>query len=257
MEFTGILEQEEAKFYTKGEVLTILSEVLPSVKDYERELPPNKYVDLALKYGYLNYRVCTLADLHSHKLLKSFTYNQKKFFNEAGIFLMMFNEVGGKPVSVVIRSLKEKLFIDYSLFYTVYGLDMINPNFKYGDWLVLTEGIYDSDSFRVIYKNIVSMLTSNITLMQAEVLSTITDKFLIAFDSDGGGEVGYDVATKRLKALNPECRIERLVLYSTDKDLGVMEEKSNDIEAYNLRRSYYSSLVDYIIGGDGNFYEGF
>jgi DNA primase len=129
---------------------------------------------------------------------------------------------------------------------------MLNVDFKYGDWLILTEGIFDADSFRHIYNNILAMLTSNITLMQAEILSTLTDKFILAFDNDTGGKIGANIAIKRLRELNPKCKIETVVLYSTDKDIGAMEEYRNSPDDYKDRMTYYQSMINITIG-DGGF----
>lgn len=252
MEFNGNFENNTV-VYPKKEVVQILYDNLPTVSEFikKRKIPKNKYADLALKYGYPNYRICSLTEMHTLKLMKSFTDNQKQFFNDNGEFLVIFNEVGGKPVSIVFRSLKEKQFIDYSMFYTIYGLDLINPNFRYGEWLILTEGIYDADSFRVIHNNIVAMLTSNTTLMQAEVLSTITDKFILAFDNDDGGKTGIDIAIRRLKDLNPKVMIEVMPLYSKDKDLGIMEERADNAEDYMYRKIFYESFIFNNIDSEG------
>jgi hypothetical protein len=252
MEFHGIPENNSI-IHPKKEVIQILYDNLPPISEFikKRKITHNKYTELALKYGYSNYRVCTLAELHSLKLMKSFTDNQKQFFNDNGEFLVIFNEIGGKPVSLVFRSLKIKQFIDYSMFYTVYGLDLINPDFKFGKWMILTEGIYDADSFRVIHKDILAMLTSNITLMQAEVLTTLTDKFILAFDNDDGGRAGVTLSTKRLKDLNPKIQIEVMPLYSTDKDLGILEELSHNPEDYMYRKIFYESFVFNTLNTEG------
>lgn len=241
--------------YLKKEVIEILHNNLPTVEDYyvKKTLPDNKYIRLAIKYNYPNYRICNIGDLHTFKLMKSFTDNQKEFFNENGEFLVIFNELNSKPISIVIRSLKQKQFIDYSIFYCMYGIDMIDSTFKFGDWLVITEGIYDADSFRFIYNNILAMLTSNVTLMQAEILSTLTDKFIIAFDNDSGGELGIRIAIKRLRELNPKCKIEKIIMYSTDKDLGTLEEKIDNKEEYEERLDYYKSYIDITVNNNNGF----
>jgi hypothetical protein len=87
--------------------------------------------------------------------------------------------------------------------------------------------------------------------MQAEILSTLTDKFILAFDNDMGGKIGVDIAIKRLRDLNPKCKIENVVLYSTDKDIGTMEEKIDNYSEYNYRRTYYQSMIDITIGVGG------
>lgn len=130
--------------------------------------------------------------------------------------------------------------MDYSLTYSLYGFDMINPDFKYGDYLILTEGIYDADSLRRIFPNVVAMLTSNITIMQAAILKTMTDKFIIAFDADNAGESGFETALKRLGT-----DIKKLRIFGSDKDLGVMEEiKNYDPEGFKERGEYYKQEIE-------------
>lgn len=253
VEFSGFNKSESIR-YSKFEVILKLYEVLPTVEEVVkvRKIKYNKYIDLALKYKFDNYRICTLNDLSKLGLMKSFTENQRNFFNESGEFVAIFNTIGGKPVSLVFRSIEGKKFVDFSMFYTLYGLDLIDSSFKYGDWLVLTEGIYDADSFRSIYRNVVALLTSNVTIMQSEVLNTITDKFIIAFDNDEGGRFGVNKSLKRLKESNDSCVVEVMNLFSRDKDLGEMEEKSGDLEGYELRRGYYKSFIVGTLGSYGN-----
>lgn len=253
MEFDGVFESIIQRTLTKKEVVDTLYSYLPTVEEYvtKRSIFCNKYTDLALKYGYKNYRICTLADLHTLKLMRSFTDNQREFFNYNGEWLTVFNEVGGKPVSIIFRSLREKQFIDYSIFFCPYGLDMLDENFKYGKWLMITEGMYDADSFRVINKNIVALLTSHLTLMQAEVLNTLTDQFIFAFDNDEAGSIGMNISKKKLLTLNPKCRIEMIKIFSGDKDLGVMEEMVKNEEEYKRRRDYYEVEMGFLIDRDG------
>jgi hypothetical protein len=250
MQFQGFEEKPFMRRYTKEEVLNILYTNLPTVGEYlgKYKLITNKYTDIALKYNYKNYRIGNVADLNSLNVWRSFTDNQKEFFNSNGEFLVIFNEIAGKPVSIVFRSLKEKQFVDYSMFYTVYGLDMIDSEFKYGDWLLLTEGVFDADSFRFIYNNILAMLTSNITLMQAEVLSTLTNKFVLGFDNDDAGKLGINIAKKRLISLNPRCQVRVLDLFGKDKDLGVVEEMIKLPGEFESRKDYYTSVINSIVG---------
>jgi hypothetical protein len=250
MEFKGF-KTKDVKFYSRSHIIYKLYEVLPTVWDTLkiRKLPKSKYVDIALKHSLSNYRVCTLADINSLGFMKSFTENQKVFFNTNGEFIVIFNTINNKPISIVCRSLKGKEFIDYSLFYTIYGLDLMADSFKYGDWVVLTEGIYDSDSFRGVYKNTLALLTSNITVMQSEVLSTISNRFVLGFDNDAGGLSGLRKSEVRLKETNPNCMVEFLSTFAKDKDLGVMEEYSNNTYEYDLRYNYYKSYMKGLMGG--------
>lgn len=247
-----ILQKENEKFYLRDEVLKILQEKLPSVLDYEKinEIRGNKYIELALKYNCKNYRICTVYDIYSLGLFNSFSYFAKEFINNSGRFLVILNELNGKPISSVFRGLDKKDFFDFSVYYCPYGLDLIDENFRYGDYLVLTEGIYDADCFRGIYKNTISMLTSSITIMQAEILNTLTNKFILIYDNDEAGKEGIEKSYKRLKNINPKAEVEIIRTYPDDKDIGEMEEYllKGKKEEYEIRRDYYRSMIDSYIG---------
>lgn len=243
--------KEKRKFnrLPKSEVIRILHENLTPVVDrpFDKILDGSKYTRIARDYNYTNYKLCSYLDIKNLGLEDSFTTYQKQFFAEAGACIAIFNELNGKLISIVFRAVSEKAFMDYSMTYSLYGYDMIDPDFKYGDYLVLTEGIYDADSFRRIYPNTVAMLTSNITLMQASILKTMTDKFIIAFDSDTAGDKGFTTAIKRLGT-----DIKKLKVYPGDKDLGVMEEiRISDPYGFNERDSYYKEELMECMTTDG------
>ena len=248
----SIIEKKPDTFYLRDEVLKKLRDNLQTVEQYcskRDDVRGDKYIELALKYGYQNYRVCTIADIYDLGLFKSFSYYAKEFINTSGKFLVIMNELNDKPISSVFRRLDKKDFFDFSVYYCPYGLDLFDENFKYGDPVILTEGVYDSDSLRPLFKNTLSMLTSSITVMQAEILNSITNRFIIAFDSDEAGNSGYEKAVMRLKSKNPRATVDKLDIYPGDKDLGVMEEMiwKNNEEEYKLREIYYRSKVGSIL----------
>ena len=243
VDFSRFQKGSKGKFnkLPKDQVLDILSKNLQPVylKDNDKVLDSSKYVRLARDYKYDNYKLCTYKDIKRLGLEDSFTGYQKQFFAEAGATVAIFNEINGKLISVVFRAITEKAFMDYSLTYSLYGYDMLPDDFKYGDYLILTEGIYDADALRQLYPSTVAMLTSNITVMQSEILKSLTNRFIVAFDADDAGEAGFKTALKRLGT-----DIKRLKVYQGDKDIGVMEEKklSNPIE-YDLRKKYYLDAI--------------
>jgi hypothetical protein len=202
---------------------------------------------LARDYGYRNYKLCSWADILRLGIENSFTTYQKQFFADAGACVAIFNELNGKMISIIFRSVLAKDFMDYSITYNLYGLDNMDSSFKYGDYLILTEGIYDADSFRHIYPNTLAMLTSNITLMQSEVLKTMTNKFIIAFDDDKAGDAGFKKAIQRLGT-----DIKKLNIFYGDKDLGVMEEqKVSNPSGFQERVQYYKDAVHECMTTDG------
>lgn len=238
---------EDIPVYDKGQILTILRDNLPSVIDMSsnEELKRDKYARLAIEEGYTNYRVCTVADILRLKLFKSLSYYTKNFINDNGMFLIIFNELAGKPISAVLRSIKVKEFSDLSQYRCLYGLDMLKDDFRYGDTILLSEGIYDADSFRPVFHNSLAVLTSSVSPFQAEILCTMTDKFIVAMDSDTAGLGGFNKTEKRLKKVNSGIIVKRLNVYPKDKDLGVMREVYNrgETDEYNMRYQYYLQSV--------------
>ena len=230
----------DEKVYPKEDVIQILYENLVPVvdKDYDRVLDSSKYVRLARDYNYTNYRFLKYQDLFDLGLASSFTSYQRHFISSSGAVLAIFNSLNNKPISIVFRSLDKKEFMDYSYFYSMYGYDMMDSNFKYGDYLIVTEGLYDADTIRQIYPNVVATQTSNITLLQRDILLSMTDRFILGFDADDAGENGFKKALQRLGT-----DIKKLPIYGSDKDIGVMEEvKSNSFE-YNLRKEFYTKAI--------------
>ena len=231
------------KLKNKRKVIEILYNNLPCICDITKPLPPSKYVDIAKKFQLRNYKLCLTSDILKLGLMDELTKYQKEFIISAGACVAIFNTMNDKPISMVFRALTKKEFMDISVCYCAYGFDLIDENFKYGDWLLITEGIYDSDCVRSIYKNSVAMLTSNITVMQAQILKSLTNRFIIAFDNDSAGDSGYKKTLKRLKG----SVIQKLNMYGSDKDLGVMCEGGFHTEGFSRRREYYDDEIQYII----------
>ena len=227
--------------YTKDQVIQILYDNLKPVSEfpYDKVLDSSKYVKIARDYNYLNYRLCLYKDILNLRLSNSLSFYHKSFISKSGAVIAIFNTLNGKPISIVFRSLSEKDFLDYSLVYGLYGYDMIDDNFRYGDYLVITEGLYDADTLRQIYPNVLATQTSNVTILQAEILKTMTDKFVIAFDADSAGDSGFEKVLSRLGT-----DIKRLPIYGRDKDVGVMEEMKDIPYEYNLRKEFYLKQLE-------------
>lgn len=228
--------QTITQVYSKDKVIQILYDNLKPIVDvpYDKVLDSSKYVRIARDYNYTNYRLCLYRDVVKLGLQGSLSNYHKSFLSKNGAVLAIFNTLNNKPISVVFRSLSEKDFLDYSLIYSLYGFDMLDESFKYGDYLVITEGLYDADTLRQLYPNVLATLTSNITIMQADILKTMTDRFIIAFDADNAGISGFEKAINRLGT-----DIKKLPIYDKDKDVGVMEEVKNIPYEYSLRKEYY------------------
>ena len=137
--------------------------------------------------------------------------------------------------------------MNYSLQHTIYGYDLIDPNFCHGQYLILTEGIYDCDVLRQIYPNVVATLTSMVTVHMAEVLKLMTDHFIVAYDSDNAGNRGFEQALRRLGNVEGD-NVKKLPIFPGDKDIGVMEEKLDKSPTeFQIRYEYYKQKIDEIM----------
>lgn len=233
------------------EVLDILYNELPCICDLDndRNLDSSKYVRLARQYQYRNYRLFKYSDIRRLGLHSSLSQFHHKFISDCGgAVICILNSLNGKAISCVFRGITTKDFVDYSALQSFYGFDLLDENFRYGDWLVLTEGFYDADVLRSIYPNVVAMQTSNVNALQAQILLTMTDKFIVAFDSDNAGYIGYDKALKRLKRDN--TIVQQLKVYGDDKDVGVLGEIIYSSEEYKKRLEYYTNSIHTLMKGN-------
>lgn len=232
---------ENQEELSRRAVLEILYRNLEPVcfKNPDKILDRSKYVRLAKKRQYQNYRLCKYSDIINLGLKPYFSNYQKRFIQSRGAVLAIFNTINKHPISLVFRSIEEKDFIDYSDIGLFYGLDMFPEDFKYGDTVIITEGIYDADVLRQVYPNTLAMLTSNVSLSQKEILETITNHFIIAFDSDKAGQSGTKIARKKLGWNNTQ----QLSIFGKDKDVGQIEEQVSKEERYK-RIEYYSEQIE-------------
>ena len=236
------------------QVYQILKERLRSVEDFkpDRILDSCKYIRLARKLHYKNYRLLFYKDIKPWGLLGSFSTFQSRFFSESGCTLGVFNELNGNLASIIWRATNSKEFMNYSLAYTIYGFDLIDPDFTYGTPLLITEGIYDCDVIRQIYPNSVATLTSSVTVNMAKVLRFMTDKFIIAYDADNAGIQGFDKALKRL-GNKDGTNVKKLPIYLGDNDIGNMEELVDKSPTeYKKRYDYYTHIIEEVKNDTSN-----
>ncbi len=229
--------------YNKVEAIRLMYESFSPVDRYAHkdDVRSNKYVRLAKDRDYSNYKIGTVQDLMRLGVMDLFSVFVRQFFLREGIFLAVFNTYADKPVAVVFRSLVNKEFIDYSIFTNIYGLDRVREDFSYGDCMIVTEGVYDADVFRFLHQDTVAVYTSSAGVMQAQILSTMTDNFVLAFDNDTAGVGGFSSAKRNLLRVNNGVRVERLIIYNNDKDLGNIDD-TFDGERESRVDYYRSSL---------------
>ncbi len=152
-----------------------------------------------LSHQFDNYRVLYLNDLITHKDLSIPTFVRNFIVKEGAVF-MIANLIDGKPISILFRSLNKKAFIDYGTTKGVfYGIGTLSPNFRYGDPIVVVEGVADRDVLSKIYPNVVATKSSSLSMLQIELLASLTNRVILALDQDDPGRHGCRLALSRLR----------------------------------------------------------
>ena len=210
----------------------------------------NKYTFMGFRYNFPHYRIITIGDLVSNKLVKDkdlpkYVYD---FIGVNGEVLMIANIIDKHIPMLQLRTIRgEKAFSVFgSQTRLFYGLGMINPNFKYGDWLVICEGLMDVDALRSVYPNVVGCMTAGLTNMQLEILKLMTNRVILSYDNDKAGRTAYKRDSKKLKELGFEVKC--LIQYDKFKDSGDLASllyKQEEFD-FNIAYRYYKNKIDYI-----------
>lgn len=241
-----ISEKDKVKVeYDKVKFLEILDNEL---EDEIRLINiPNKYVRLKEDLDLKHWRLVSIEQLVSKRLFQKFGPVYRDFLTKSKNIMFIFNYIGKKPVAVVMRSLDDKIFMDISINSNiVYGLNELPDNFRYGDTIMLVEGLFDKEVMGAYlkdmgYNNIhpIAVLTSSVTNKKAELLSKITDKFIINPDNDKAGENSIErTKTALLKQSYGAVRIKVVknipfcVDYGAVKDIGDCYPISSDVKKY-------------------------
>lgn len=161
----------------------------------------NPYIHFAYKYQKQNYRLITSGELFVRGRgldIPQFLVQFMSFHNEA---IMIANIIEDKVISIVFRSVgpnKEFMKVG-STKSSFYGLGELTKNFRYGTPILLVEGHLDRDMMSIIYPNTLGIMTSHLSKSQIEILTHLTDKFILMLDNDDAGKEGQKYAKYQLK----------------------------------------------------------
>lgn len=214
----------------------------------------NKYTYMGYTYKYPHYRILKLGDLLSNKIkpdvdIPKYVYD---FVGTNGEVLIIANIVDKHVPMIQLRTIRgDKAFSVFGKQTTIfYGLGMISKDFKYGDWLILCEGIMDTDILRSIYPNVLGCMTSGLTKMQLEILKLLTNKVIICYDNDKAGRSAYTRDSKILKSNKFDVKC--LIQYGDYKDAGDLGETmyNQDDFAFNVAFKYYKTKIDSLISNN-------
>lgn len=194
------------------------------------------YIHFAYKYKKSNYRIITSGELLVRGInldIPQFVIQFITFHNEA---IMIANIVADKVLSIVFRSTDQnkefmKLGTTKSTFY---GLGELSSDFRYGMPILLVEGHLDRDIMATIYPNTLGVMTSHLSRSQVELLTGLTNNFILMLDNDEAGREG----TKHAKYVLRGNKIYIMKHDPSLKDAGDLVK----LEMYN--KSKFNDIVD-------------
>lgn len=245
---------EEVKVvYDKIKLLEILD---TEIQDEDFYID-NKYAILKKEANIKHWRLVSIEQLVEKNIFKMFGPAYRDFFNKAGKLVFMYNYCGKKLLSVIIRSLKDKEFMDISINSgIVYGLNEIPEDFKYGDTVVITEGLYDKEVMSIYLKELnikaypIALLTSSLSNKKADVLSTITDCFIINPDNDkaGNNSIDKDIKLLKTKVIEKSGRVKIGILKTPENVIGITNIK--DIgDCYPINKYVSNNILEQLNSG--------
>lgn len=227
----------------------MLQELYNKARAIPQELElTNKYTWLA----YNNVLEARYLDLNDTLVQRDIQIGGYISRNEA--ILLFPNIVGDKIVDIFVKPLYSKaepLKLGDDRF--PYNIGNLDPGFKYGDPLVLVEGLADGAALKLISPriNFIVMQRSSLSMTQLELLSQITNKFIVIPDRDEAGTRGYTKMWYRFRDLGATCvslnqfryfkdtgdLLDRVLYYLNTRDTSILEE-------IELAQTYYKTALE-------------
>lgn len=208
-----------------------------------------KYEYIASHHNLPNYKVISSGEINIRGKDLDIPFYVRDFVRQHGEVILICNIVKTEVTGMVIRALEEKSFINYGMGKgNIYGLGQMEPDFKYGDLIVLVEGAIDRDVCSLyLTKNCLAVLTSSLTNSQVQVIQNMTNRVLLLLDGDEAGTKGEQLTKQKLNQLG-------ITVYTVSKsdqikDLGDLLDlkRRNDPRADFIINNYRAQI--HINGG--------
>lgn len=207
----------------------------------------NKYLHLAYKNKFKHYRLITSGEI----LIKGKNINipefVKAFIQNNNQVLMMANIISGKVVGLTFRTIEgPKDFLTWGNNKgNFYGLGQLNASFKYGDPIILVEGLLDCDVIKQYYSNTMAVLTSGLTKNQTAVLTRLTNRIILMLDNDEAGLKGTRLSEQAIK---DKCDVRVFKHHNKCKDPGdIITLELNNDEDYDFINKYYEIGINNMV----------
>ena len=198
----------------------------------------NKYMYFASNFNKYNYRVITNAELSINGANLDLPIFVKNFIKENQEVLLIFNVILNSVRGILLRAIDKKEFCNYGFGKgMLYGIGDLDPQFKYGDALILVEGSIDRDVCATfISKNCLGILTSRLSKNQVEVVSRLTNKVILLLDNDEAGIEGESNIKRKL--LEKGVQVETFDIKAPDiKDLGDL------VDFYRYQNPRFNDII--------------
>lgn len=192
----------------------------------------SKYEYIGSKVGLPNYRIITDGEVNIRGKDLDIPLPLRQFININKEVILIANMIKGNVMGILLRSTKEKSFMLYGMRKgALYGIGTLDPDFKYGDPIVLVESAIDCDTAKVLLtKNCLALLTAAISESKAKVLSCLTNNVLLFLDNDEAGRKGELTTKRKLEKLGVNVQI--IPKIQRIKDLGDL------LDMYRMKDSY-------------------
>lgn len=196
------------------------------------------YTYLSSVYNLGNYRIVNLSSVLGLKDVPTYIL---KFISEENQCLGIFDSVN--PNYCILRSLKDKRFVTVgSCTQIPYGMRLFD-NFKYGDLLVVVEGLKDRDSLAQIYPYTIAAQSSSLSIIAKKILELVTNNILLLYDNDDAGNKG---SYRDMRYFSQNISINKGRHPLGVKDCGTMVDilyRNNDTYTNSIYKEYYKNLI--------------
>lgn len=207
----------------------------------------NKYLHLAYVNKFKHYKLISSGEIFIKGRNLNVPEFVKAFIQNNNQVLMMANIISGKVVGLTFRTIEgPKDFLTWGNNKgNFYGLGQLDENFKYGDPIILVEGLFDCDVIKQYYKNTMAVLTSGLTKNQTAVLTRLTNNVILMLDNDDAGKTGTKYSDL---AINKKCNVKIFKHHPKCKDPGdiISLQLMNDADA-DFIEAYYKNSIQNLV----------
>lgn len=213
---------------------------LPSVPQFNSV---NKYLYYMNNYNSTYKLVSSIMVLNSIPNLPDFV---QQHLQSVGDCIIIPNIIDNQVYSITFRSMNsDKRFLKYGEFTNLfYNLGNLPEDFTYGTPIIVCEGNLDTDYMSQFYPYTLGALTANLTTVQIQILTHLTNHIILAFDNDEAGNQGYYHALKNLKGM----KVSRFKYNTRNKDIGDLLEMERIHDSdFEFIKSQYKTQIRLLI----------